>query len=351
MSDPVATTPAAGFRHVLVRRVVLAVAVIVIGLIPVVVFGLVSGQWAAASWAMLGMLIGLSNLTLGGRALGYLSFGLVTALTPIAIVSGAVPLAGAGLMAIMCFGVGLSASRGIHQGLVMIPLFMACMIIAPPTWSGHPVDRNTTAYLLSMMLFFGGGVLWAVLVFPPLLRKRPSIPPEPNNRTDTVIYTVIITVLCTASTLGVLIWYPGSKGAWLVVILLVITRVGHEGTVKLTLTYAAGTIVGVGIAAAVASLVTVEAVLLSIGMILLVVALVVRQGAHFAAFVAFLTPALVLFSSTSIADVPKTDAQRLAFALVAVGLALIASAVTLVWAHYQQTDTPAETATPLGAAP
>ena len=70
-----------------------------------------------------------------------------------------------------------------------------------------------------------------------------------------------------------------------------------------------------------------------------------------AAFVAFLTPALVLFSSTSIADVHKTDAQRLAFALVAVGLALIASAVTVVWAHYQQTHTPAETAGALGAVP
>jgi hypothetical protein len=348
MSHSLATAPVSGSVHLLVRRVVLAVTVIVIGLIPVVAFGLVSGQWAAASWAMLGMLIGLSNLTVGGRALGYLSFGLVIALTPIAIVSGAVPLAGAGLMAIMCFGVGMSAARGLHQGLVMIPLFMACMIIAPPPWSGGAVDRTTTTYLMSMMLFFGGGVLWAVLVFPPLLRKRPLVPPKPNSMTDTIIYTVIITVLCTASTLGVLIWYPGSKGAWLVVILLVITRVGQQGSVKVTLAYAAGTIVGVGIAAVVGSLVNREAVLLSIGLLLLVIALVVRQGGHFAAFVAFLTPALVLFSSTSIADVPKTDAQRLAFAIVALALALLASAVTVVWARYQQTHPAPETAAPLG---
>jgi hypothetical protein len=313
------------------------------------VFGVASGQWAAASWALLGMLIGLNNFTLGGRALGYLSVGLVIALTPVAIVSGAVPLAGAGLMAIMCFGVGLSASRGIHQGLLMIPLFMSCMIIAPPTWSGSPVDRNTTVYLLSMMLFFGGGALWAVLVFPPLMRKRPFVPPEPNKRSDTVIYTVIITVLCTLSTLCVLIWYPGSRGAWLVVILLVITRVGHEGNVKVALTYAVGTIVGAGIAAVVASLVTAQAVSLSIGIIMLIVALVVRQGAHFGAFVAFLTPALVLFSSSSIADVPKTDAQRLAFALIAVGLALLASGITVAWARYQETHTSAAKSTPTDA--
>ena len=42
--------------------------------------------------------------------------GLLTALTPVAIVSGAVPVAGAGLMAIMCFGVGLSAALGLHRG-------------------------------------------------------------------------------------------------------------------------------------------------------------------------------------------------------------------------------------------
>ena len=125
------------------------------------VFGLLSDQWSAASWAMWGVLTGLINLVLGGRALGWLSVGLLTALTPVAIVSGAVPVSGAGLMAVMCFGVGLSAARGISRGMLLIPLFMAFMIIAPPSWSGHTVDRTTTSYLLWMMLIFGGGALWA----------------------------------------------------------------------------------------------------------------------------------------------------------------------------------------------
>lgn len=43
------------------------------------------------------------------------------------------------------------------------------------------------------------------LVFPPLLRKQKLPPrPEPWTRDDTVVYTTTITVLCTASTLGVL---------------------------------------------------------------------------------------------------------------------------------------------------
>ena len=80
----------------------------------------VSGQASAASWAALGGAVALMNLIIGGQAIAFLSVGLLTALTPVAIVSGAVPVAGAGLMAIMCLGVGLSAARGLHRGLLLI---------------------------------------------------------------------------------------------------------------------------------------------------------------------------------------------------------------------------------------
>ena len=334
----------------LARRTVISIAAILIGLVPVVIFGLLSGQWVAASWAVWGMLTGLVNLVLGGRPVAYLSMGLLIVLTPVAIVSGAVPLAGAGLMAIMCFGVGLSAARGLNRGMLLIPLFMACMIIAPPTWSGQLVSRGTTSYLLWMMLIFGGGAFWAILVFPPLLRKRKFAPPEPNARIDTLVYTILITVLCTASTLVVLVWFPGSKGAWLVVTVLVISQVGHNDTVKRTVARVAGTVAGVGIAAIVASLSNTEAVLLSIGFVLLVIALIVRQGPHYGVYMALMTPTVVLFSSTSIANVPATDAERLAFTLIAATLVLLSSAIAVAWTHYQQTQTPAPTRVPVAAA-
>ena len=74
---------------------------IVIASVPFVVF-------AASSLAVLGGTAVVSNLLFGGQAIAYLTVGLLTALTPIAIVSGTVPLAGATLKALMCFGVGLS---------------------------------------------------------------------------------------------------------------------------------------------------------------------------------------------------------------------------------------------------
>ncbi|HEY7989363.1 MAG TPA: hypothetical protein VIE19_09100, partial [Lapillicoccus sp.] len=68
------------------------------------------------------------------------------------------------------------------------------------------------------MLFIGGGALWAVLVLPPLLRRQKLPPrqrPQPWARADVAVYTITMTVLCTACTLAVLIWWPGSDLGWL----------------------------------------------------------------------------------------------------------------------------------------
>ena len=58
---------------------------------------------------MLSGIAAFQNLMLGDRAIAYPTVGLLAALTPLAIVSGSVPVAGAALMAIMCFWVRTSA--------------------------------------------------------------------------------------------------------------------------------------------------------------------------------------------------------------------------------------------------
>ena len=100
----------------LARRTVVAVAAIVILSVPFAVFAAISGRGAASAFAALGGAVAVTNLMMGGQAIAYLSVGLLTALTPVAIVSGAVPVAGAGLMAIVCLGVGLSAALGLPGG-------------------------------------------------------------------------------------------------------------------------------------------------------------------------------------------------------------------------------------------
>ena len=306
---------------------------IVIASVPFVVF-------AASSLAVLGGTAVVSNLLFGGQAIAYLTVGLLTALTPIAIVSGTVPVAGAALMALMCFGVGLSAARGLHAGMLLIPMYLAFLIIAPPPWSGlTAADRTSTSYLLWIMLFFGGGALWAALVFPPLLRRAKMSPhrPEPWAWEDTVVYTITITVLCTASTLAVLIWWPGSNGAWLVLTVLAVTQLGSDATMKRTWHRIAGTVVGVAIAAIVASISSSEVVLTAVGLVLTVILVVILLSPHsYFLWTVVVTPLVVLFTTTSIADVKTTDAQRLGLTVIGLALILLASGIAVGWARYQQ---------------
>jgi hypothetical protein len=92
------------------------VGVVVIALLgaPFAMFAVLSGQ-SAASWAMFSALAALTVLLTAGQEYAYLTVGLLTALTPVAIVSGAVPVAGAALMALMCLGVGVSAHWGLQR--------------------------------------------------------------------------------------------------------------------------------------------------------------------------------------------------------------------------------------------
>jgi hypothetical protein len=97
------------------KRTVSAVVVVAVGCVPFVVLALITGEAAASSWAVFAALTGLLTYLVGGTAIGYLSVGLLTVLVPTAIVVGAVPLAGAGLIAVLCFGAGLSAARGLER--------------------------------------------------------------------------------------------------------------------------------------------------------------------------------------------------------------------------------------------
>ena len=142
----------------------------------------------------------------------------------------------------------------------------------------------------------------------------------------------------TVSTLGTLIWWPGSNGAWLVVTVLAVTQFGGEASLKRTLQRVPGTIIGVVIAAIVASVSGSEAVLLGLALVLGVILVVIALAPHsYLLWSVFVTPTVVLFTATSIADVHKTDAQRLVFTLIGCAFILLASGIAIGWARYRQT--------------
>ena len=97
----------------------------------------------------------------------------------------------------------------------------------------------------------------------------------------------------------------------------------------------------VAAAALVASATTNQTVLIGIGPVLMVVVIVIRIGPRYR-LIAFMTPAIVLFSSTSGAGVDETGAQRFADTLIGAALVLPASAITILWSPHQaiQADDP-----------
>ena len=151
--------------------------------------------------------------------------------------------------------------------MLIIPLYLAFMIIAPPLWSGlTAVDRTSTSYLLWNMLFLGGGGLWGALGFPAVaaevgdLAAPPrTVGPSGHRGVHDHDHRAVRGV-----TLAALIWWPGSDGAWLVLTVLVVSQFGVTTTVKRSLARMAGAIVGVAIAAIVASVSGSEAVVIGI---------------------------------------------------------------------------------------
>jgi uncharacterized membrane protein YccC len=112
---------------------------------------------------------------------------------------------------------------------------------------------------------------------------------------------------------------------------------GGDATLKRTWHRIAGTVVGAAIAAVVASVSGSEAMLIAAGLVLAVILVVVALSPHsYYVWTVVVTPVVVLFTSTSIADVKITDAQRLAFTTIGLALILLASGIALAWAHYQQ---------------
>ena len=68
---------------------------------------------------------------------------------------------------------------------------------------------------------------------------------------------------------------------------------------------------------------------------------VILLGPHsYFLWTAVVTPTVVLFTSSSIADVPTTDTQWLVFTAIRLALILLASGVALGWARYQTGFTP-----------
>lgn len=333
--EPATRQPDRTWYATLARRTAIAAAVTIILAIPSVVLYLFLHQ-PAVTWSIVGGIVGLLAVLTGGRELGFLATGILVALTPVAIVAGSVPIAAAGLMAIMSLMLGRSARFGLHRVLLVIPIFMTWMLMEPPFWNpGEVVDRTNPDYLMWMAIIFAVGSAFPVIVMPLVMKKVQILPTQPHDRADTITYTWTITILTTVAIFVLLEYFPQTSGAWLISTILVLTQVGEVGTVRLTVHRTVGTLIGVAVVAILVSIGLPLPVLYVIGLITMIAALDVRFGPHYWLYTALITPTVVLLNSSSSTQISGLADQRAAFTVIGALLVVLSAGIAVGYAHWE----------------
>jgi hypothetical protein len=337
-SSPSAKTPAHADRPLyatLARRLVIAIALMILILIPSVILILITGEFAA-TWASAAAIAGLAAVAAGGVEVAILTSVVMALITPIAIIAGQSPVTGAALMALMCLTVGRMSRFGLHRATLLVPVFMAWMIINPPFWGPKElVVRTDSTYLAWMGVFFLVGAIIPVIVLPFILKKVKLAAPQPHPRQEALPYTITITVLATGATFWILQdpskWYAG---AWLISTILVLSQIGNVGTVRLTIARVVGTTVGSLLVIALVAQVQSMLLIYVIGLVLGVIAIAAKFSPHTWIYFVFITPTVVCLNASSNQHLGDLGKQRAADTLVGAALVLLASAITIGYSHW-----------------
>jgi hypothetical protein len=320
----------------LARRIVVAIALTILLIIPTLVMFAVTRQ-SAATWAAGAGIAGAAAVVAGGVEVGVLTSFVIGLLTPVSIVAGGTPVSGAAIMAVMCLVVGRLSRFGLNRATLLVPIFMAWMIINPPTWGPqHTVDRSDGSYLAWMGVIFVVGSLFAVFAFAFIVRKLKLPAPKPHSRSESVPYTATITVLATVSTYIVL--HDPAKhdaGAWLIATILVLSQVGDVGTVRRTIGRVLGTLVGSLLVIVIVVQVHSVAALYVIGLLFAIAAIAAKFSPHYWIYMALITPTVVCMNASSSAQVANLGKQRAADTLLGAALVLLAAAATIGYSRWQ----------------
>lgn len=279
------------FVKVAIRRVVITIALLLLMLIPMIVLLVITRQ-PATTYAAMAAMIGIFAVLAGSTRLAVIVVIVTSLLAPLAIVSGLTPFTGAALMAIMTAVVGRMAIFGLHRAVMLVPIFLAWLIISPVPWlpldaldrinalmarhgtsladvldrmHPHAEQAKTTTgpmarivghalmeqrfdqhYLVWIAITFLVGGLFPVVILPFALRRfpLPKAAPKTYTRHQAVPYTLTIAVLTAVATYWCLDHPKLTAGSFLIATILVLTQVDAEIKWRLTIERVVGTIVG-----------------------------------------------------------------------------------------------------------
>jgi len=251
------------------------------------------------------------------------------------------PIGGAVLFVVLSGLLAVSATRGWHLYVLYVPIAVGFVMVAPPSITGGigQVEANVTVgYCLGVGLIIGVACLWGGLLLVAaahLLGIKPDL--FGYSRYSSLGYGSTLAWQTGLSAYVVLAWIPGSQAGWILMTELLLIRPRAIETLHRAWHRVAGTIIGVGVAAAVAAWMPLPKVQLGLAVTLLAIATVLSTTAPYWVYVAIITPGAVMFASQG-NDTLGVDYLRLAYTLVAVGLVVVTALLgRLVWRRLNPT--------------
>lgn len=323
------------------KRVTLAMIIVLVTVVPAIVIMLPVTYFAtgqiqmAALWASIPAIAGLATTVNGGQRFGMLAAIVMGFLAPLTIVAGLSPVSGAALMALLAMLVGRLSRFGLHKSALLVPVMMAWPLIDPPLWAGQTtVDRTDEAYLLWMAAIFFVGGLFPALAVPLIARRRQRPHLTSHTREEVVPYTVIITVLVTASTFYVLSNARMYGGAFLIAAILVLAPMGTANSLRPTLLRILGTLIGSFLILILVAQVHSLVVIYLFGVAFIVIALIARFGRYGWLYYVFMMPATASLNATTLTQFSQLGEQRLVDNVVGGLLVLIAAAAAIAYSGW-----------------
>lgn len=320
------------------KRLLLALVAMLVLAVPAVGVGWLWNP-AGASVVILGSILALSTTATASYRAGVSAVVALLLLTPLALLAGMVPVAGACLMAVMCLLSGATALWGLHVAFRLVPLYIAFLMLSPPVLNGVAAEPLSSPYVLSVTAMLAIGCLWVLVLARPFMKKLPKRELTHNPLSATVTYTTATTVLCSLSTLVVLMLDAGHSGAWLILTLLIVMQVAPAATLDKTAQRLGGTVLGAVLAAGISFVATTAAGLAAWAIVMLVAAMTVFTGPKYWLYVTFLTPAVILLSATP-GDVLRLDAQRVGYTAIGALLAAATSGGVFWYQRKRAQDPP-----------
>ncbi|MFM9135155.1 MAG: FUSC family protein [bacterium] len=242
------------------------------------------------------------------------------------------PLAGGLFMGLLAGGAALTAQRGLHSPVLVVPLAISITLTAPPTITDVSPGPATAVFAGLAMAACGLWVTGASRVI--LGERQPHFPTRPHGRSAAITYAAVMAVVVGLATWGVLAQGPIDHGGWLILTLVVILQPSTKDTVRKTLERLGGTVGGLAIALVLALVDLPPVLQLSMSAALLYCALASRFVLRlpYWVYVLLLTPAIILMNAkaTSALDLVV---ERFAFtalgAVLAIGVAFAVKVVLI----------------------